>query len=359
MNQKKIDTLKEQLLAYGTGPLLSEMPRNTLEDKGIAGPTAAHRIEELHTPLNLAYVTFTTGSSAFQNMVGVTHQELPERIRAGKLALALCGVHPGDEIVVAYPPLVNVFCNQVFQEEQIRVRFLHRPSRDALLLELCSGAGCVIGESSFLCATLQEIQKMGLQQAVSRGLTLIASGTPLRDALLEEAARFPGAVVHDLYGCQEFGWLALDGVPLRPDVQTFRDPQCEGWHHLIVGGLPTGDMVPEGAHPLNPKGRICTPAIKRAGCELETVITAGTAGHIETMQKAARTILRIKSKLVYVSEEFQCGAPQTKLYIAPRGGKPQLHLRGPESTRLLDDLIAAQKMYQRMAKNDPVWSKLC
>ena len=354
-----MDILKKQLLAYGTGPLMSEMPRNTLEDKGIAGPTAAHRIEELHTPLNLAYVTFTTGSSAFQTIVGVTHQELAERVRAGKLALALCGVRPGDEIVVAYPPLVNVFCNRVFQEEQIRVRFLLRPSRDALLLELCSGANCVIGESSFLCATLQEIRKMGLRQAVSQGLTLIASGTPLRDELLEEAAHFPGTEVHDLYGCQEFGWIALDGVPLRPDVQTLRDPQCEGWRHLIVGGLPTGDMVPEGVHPLNQGGTICTPAIKRAQYELETVMTAGTVEHIETMQKAARTILRIKSKLVYVSAEFQCGAPQTELYIAARDGKPRFRLQGPEATKLLDDLIAAQKMYQRMAKNDPVWSKPC
>jgi hypothetical protein len=45
-------------------------------DKGIAGPTAAHVIEEIHTPLNLALVTFTTGSSAFQNIVGVTQNEL-------------------------------------------------------------------------------------------------------------------------------------------------------------------------------------------------------------------------------------------------------------------------------------------
>lgn len=354
-----IDTLKKQLLAYGTGPLLSEMPRNTLVDKGIAGSTAAHRIEELHTPLNLAYVTFTTGSSAFQNIVGVTHQELPERVRAGKLALKLCGVHSGDEIVVAYPPLVNVFCNRVFQEERIRVRFLCRPSRDALLLELCSGTNCVIGESSFLRATLQEIRKMELQQAVSQGLTLIASGTPLGNELLEEAAYFPGAKVHDLYGCQEFGWLALDGVPLRSDIQMFQDPQCGEWHHLIVGGLPTGDMVPEGVHPLNQRGPICTPGIKRAQCELETVITAGTVEHIETIQRAARTILRIKSKLVLMSAEFRCGAPQTELYVAARDGKPLLRLQGPGTTKLLDDLIAAQKMYQRMAKNDPVWSKSC
>lgn len=29
-------------------PTLAEMPRRTLSDKGIAGPTAAHVIEEIH-----------------------------------------------------------------------------------------------------------------------------------------------------------------------------------------------------------------------------------------------------------------------------------------------------------------------
>ena len=355
----ELEDLRKQLLAYGTGPLLPEMPRNTLEDKGIAGPTAAHRIEELHTPLNLAYVTFTTGSSAFQNIVGVTHQELPKRVRAGKQALALCGVHPGDEVVVTYPPLVNVFCNRVFQEEHIQVRFLDRPSRDALLLELCSGAECVMGESSFLCATLRQVRAMRLQQTVARGLTLIAAGTPLKSELLEEAAYFPEAQVHDLYGCQEFGWLVLDGVPLRPDVQLLRDPHREGWSHLIAGGLPTGDMVPDGTHPLNPAGHICTPAARRSDLELETVVTAGPVEHIETMRRAARTVLRLKAKAVHVPETFQCGAAQTALYLAVRGGEPLLQLQGPKSTKLLDDLIAAQKLYQHMAKNDPVWSKTC
>ncbi len=64
-------------------PTLAEMPRRTLSDKGIAGPTAAHVIEEIHTPLNLALVTFTTGSSAFQNIVGVTQNELLLRSAAG------------------------------------------------------------------------------------------------------------------------------------------------------------------------------------------------------------------------------------------------------------------------------------
>ena len=37
---------------FGSAPRLEEMPQRTLADKGIAGPTAAHVIEEVHTPLN-------------------------------------------------------------------------------------------------------------------------------------------------------------------------------------------------------------------------------------------------------------------------------------------------------------------
>ena len=89
-------------------PTLAEMPRRTLSDKGIAGPTAAHVIEEIHTPLNLALVTFTTGSSAFQNIVGVTQNELLLRSAAGKRVLAECGVTAGQHMValVVFSPLM-------------------------------------------------------------------------------------------------------------------------------------------------------------------------------------------------------------------------------------------------------------
>ena len=85
-----ITTLEWLTQAQPGIPSFEEMPRRTLNDKGIAGPTAAHVIEEIHTPLNLALVTFTTGSSAFQNIVGVTHDELALRTAAGKRALAAC-----------------------------------------------------------------------------------------------------------------------------------------------------------------------------------------------------------------------------------------------------------------------------
>lgn len=94
---------------FGSAPKLEEMPKRTLADKGIAGPTAAHVIEDVHTPLNLAYLTFTTGTSAFQNIVGVTYAELPARIRASVKILERAGLKRGDKLLVTYPPLVNVF----------------------------------------------------------------------------------------------------------------------------------------------------------------------------------------------------------------------------------------------------------
>lgn len=109
-------------------PTLTEMPRRTLSDKGIAGPTAAHVIEEIHTPLNLALVTFTTGSSAFQNIVGVTQNELPLRIAAGRRVLAECGVTAGQHMVVTYAPLVNVFTRQALDESGLHWSFYPAPA---------------------------------------------------------------------------------------------------------------------------------------------------------------------------------------------------------------------------------------
>ena len=79
-----MDMLKELeawVEEWGTAPLYEEMPRKTLADKGAAGPTAAHALEEIHTPLNIAYTTYTTGTSAFQNPVGIVYEELPEAVK--------------------------------------------------------------------------------------------------------------------------------------------------------------------------------------------------------------------------------------------------------------------------------------
>ena len=131
-----LENLKFMIDEFGTSPTLEEMKRRTLLDKGIAGPTAAHFIEEVHVPLNLSYLTFTTGSSAFQNIVGVTHSEIENRVKASHNALQKAGVKKGDKILFTYPPLVNVFSNRALKEYGVQWCFLQRSSRDAFLSKL-------------------------------------------------------------------------------------------------------------------------------------------------------------------------------------------------------------------------------
>ena len=138
---------------FGSAPTFAEMPRKTLADKGIAGPTAAHTIEEVHTPLNLAYLTFTTGSSAFQNIVGITFAELPARVKASFTVLERAGLKAGDKVLVTYPPLVNVFSGEAFKKYGLQWEFLVRSSRDAFLAALYEfQPKAVVGESSFIRA---------------------------------------------------------------------------------------------------------------------------------------------------------------------------------------------------------------
>ena len=255
-----ITTLEWLVDAQQGIPTLMEMPRRTLSDKGIAGPTAAHVIEEIHTPLNLALVSFTTGSSAFQNIVGVTHNELPLRIAAGKRVLAECGVTAGQHMVVTYAPLVNVFTRQALDESGLHWSFLSRSCRDALLVALCRQLpDVVVGESSFLRATLEQALKMNLKAYLPKTLTLITAGIPLDEALISLCASL-GYGLHDVYGCQEFGWLILDGLPLREDISLVAAPQGGDWREVIVGGLPTGDSFPvaTNGHPCNSQGKIQT-----------------------------------------------------------------------------------------------------
>ncbi len=355
----RIEELWEMIRNFGSGPLLEEMPRNTLWDKGIAGPTAAHRIEEIHTPLNLSYITCTTGSSAFQNIVGVTQAELPARIAAGRKALAGCGLKAGDCLVITYPPLVNVFARQALDEAGITVRFICRPSRDALLLELCSfQPKAVLGESSFLRAALVDAKRLNLWKSLPKGLTVIAAGTPMDPELGHLLADLPGAELHDLYGCQEFGWLVLDGVSLRKDVVVWDSGRKDRRVHLLAGGLPTGDCFLLGKNPLNPSGTILTQSGVRAEVEPEVTVLETSLSDPITAYRTARSILRIKGKIIRVSSSLLCGQPNTKLRLQIPGQPEYLDLNRPEQTKLFDDLAQAQKQYQREGKNDPVWNKV-
>ena len=344
--------LEELLMGFGSGPLLEEMPQNTLEDKGIAGPTAAHRIEQIHTPLNFAYLTCTTGSSAFQNLVGVVPQELPARISAGKLALERSGLRRGDVLVVTYPPLVNVFTRQALEEYGVTVRFIRRPSRDALLLELCQRPiHGVVGESSFLRAALVDARRMGLWNRLPRDLILLAAGTPLDPELEEVMSPLTNWRLHDLYGCQEFGWLVLDGIPLRGDITMWDAGREDGRRHLLAGGLPTGDCFL-----LGPGGRILTASGLRAKAEPEVILRATTLADPDTAARVARSILRIKAKIVRLDPELRYSQIHTRLRVKLPGQSEALELLGPDKTKQFDDLVEAQKQYQAR-KRDPVWSK--
>lgn len=355
-----LSDLEEHLDSMSSAPTLKTTPRLTLEDKGIAGPTGAHFIEELHTPFNIAYVTFTTGSSAYQNITGVTQAEIPDRVAASVKAMGLAGVKPGDRILFTYAPLVNVFPKQALTEYGVTWSFLKASSRDSLLLTLCKEQpGVVIGESSFLRATIESAVKMGLKDQLPKRVIFIAAGTPLDHGLVEAATKVMDSEVHDLYGCQEFGWLSLDGIPLRKDIvlHKFNDDDA---HDLIVGGLPTGDRFPvlKQGHNCNPNGKIITYARERGSAELETTIIESTAKGLDTVHRLAKTILRIKARIVRVSPDIVLDAPRTLVRVHPYGRHNDgVLIDGPEATLLIDSLLQSQKEYQSTRKNDPAWLK--
>ena len=360
---KEISAMVRQ---FGSAPTLAEMPRRTLQDKGIAGPTSAHTIEEIHTPLNLAYVTFTTGTSAFQNIVGITFEELPERIKASQKALAMAGLKQGDTVVVTYPPMVNVFSGKDLKESGLTWNFLLRSSRDAFLAALYEEQpAAVVGESSFLRAALEDAVHLGVAEELPQGLVLLAAGTPLDLELIPVAKKVLGAAVHDLYGCQEFGWAALDGIPLREDIELvpFRNRAGNEMYEMVVGGIPTGDSFPvsPSGHVCNREGTVITYRRERTYPEYEVVVKETPVSSKVTVDRAARSILRIKGRVVKVAPDVRTGAACTRLELIPdavqgTAGAPAV-ITGPVKTKLFDDLVRAQLDYQQNGKADPVWKK--
>lgn len=360
-------TMLEMLVRdMATAPTLAEMPRRTLFDKGIAGPTSAHVIEQLHTPLNLACVTFTTGSSAFQNIVGVTHEELPQRLEATMRALTLAGVTHEQRMLVTYPPLINVFGSGALAAAGIGHGFLQRSCQDALLLALAKeDYRVVLGESSFLRATLQQAIIMDMAELLPKGLCLLTAGTPL-DLELLELARQLDYRVHDLYGTQEFGWLTLDGIPLREDLSMVSSPLGQDYVEVVVGGLPTGDSFPLSAqgHICNHQGRLLTYKRRRTQPNYEVVVTATPCHSRELIERTARTLLRIKGCIVKVAADLTLGAENTQLRLTP--SLPQgetlpscreIRLTGPHATLLFDTLVQAQLTFETQSKGDPAWLK--
>lgn len=351
---------------FGSAPTYNEMPRKSLEDKGIAGPTAAHVIEEVHTPLNFSYLTFTTGSSAFQNIVGITFAEMPRRVQASHTVLKRAGLKAGDKVLATYPPLVNVFSGDALKSYGLEWQFLVRSSRDAFLAALYEfRPKAVVGESSFIRAALEDAKHMGVADELPQKLILLTAGTPLDLELLPIAEEVLKAEVHDLYGCQEFGWLCMDGIPVRDDIQLVRAPGGTGkeMYELVVGGLPMGDSFPvtESGHVCNRNGKIITYRRERTYPEYEVIVKATTLTSAVTLNRVARSILRIKGRIVKISPDVKTNAEHTVLELRPdyitAGLQEGIIIEGPEKTYLFDDMVQAQLDYQQKAKADPTWTK--
>ena len=152
---------------------------------------------------------------------------------------------------------------------------------------------------------------MGFAGEFQKQCIFLTAGTPLDEELLPVAEKF-GFEVHDLYGCQEFGWLTLDGVPLRDDISLVPSPKGKEYKELVVGGLPMGDsfLISEAGHVCNQAGKIITYKRERTYPEYDVVITHTPCETAETVQRAARSILRIKGRIVRVSRgacDFCCG----------------------------------------------------
>jgi len=354
----KLAELREYITHYGTAPTLAGMQRRTLKSKGIAGPTGAHVIEEVHTPFNLSYITVTTGTTAFQNLVGVTDEELTDRITASQRALELAGIQRDNRMLITYPPLVSVFPWEALLQAGVDWFFLQASGRDALVLALCEEKpSVVVGESAFMRAALLDAEKLGLASLLPQGLKLLAAGTPLDPELIVTARRLCGGEVHDLYGCQEFGWILLDGIPLRDDI-TLLPGDKPGIFELLVGGLSTGDFFPvlESGHSCNCEGKVITYSRRRGAEETETTVLETTASGRETVERLAKTILRIKAKIVRVPQDIKLGAERTVLSVK-RYSQPQPAVIIKEKTNLFDSLLAAQIKYQGQSKTDPAWIK--
>mgnify|MGYP007079298773 FL=1 len=150
----------------------------------------------------------------------------------------------------------------------------------------------------------------------------MTAGTPLDLELLPVAQELLQAEVHDLYGCQEIGWLAMDGIPVRDDIELTPAAIRGGqqYYELIAGGLPMGDSFPcsESGHVCNKAGKIITYRRERTYPEYEVIVKATTLASAVTLNRVARSILRIKGRIVKVSPEVQVNAEQTIIGTAGR-----------------------------------------
>jgi hypothetical protein len=79
---------------------------------------------------------------------------------------------------------------------------------------------------------------------------------------------------------------------------------------------------------------------------------------IKPNSKIAKTILRIKAKVVRVSPDLKLDSDNTVLEIYDPGNPSETYvIQGPENTRMIDSLLQAQMEYQSQKKTDLTWIK--
>lgn len=204
---------------------------------------------------------------------------------------------------------------------------------------------------------------MGIAEYLPRKMIVLVAGTPLDLELPGVASEVLDAKVYDLYGCQEFGWLTVDGVPVREDLSLVPSPVAgASMFEVVVGGLPMGDTFPvaESGHVSNRAGKIITYRRERTTPEYEVIVKETPLSSAVTIGRTARTILRIKGRVVKVDPQVKTSAPHTVLELRPGDGTlldSPIMIHGPKLTDMFDDLIKAQLDYQQTSKSDPVWSK--
>ncbi|MHC1605200.1 MAG: acyl carrier protein [Candidatus Methanofastidiosia archaeon] len=358
--------LKESVTLYSTVPSFDEMQRRTLADKGINGPTAAHIIEEVHTPLNYAYITFTTGTTAWQNIVGITPHEKEYRKNVGINALRMAGVKKGDNALFCYPPLLNAITRDALEDLGVSWMFLTKSSRDSFLMDVYyKEPNIIFGESTFLKVALQDAIKLDVADALPHVDIVNCIGTPLDLDAVEVIRDVLGAHVNDIYGNQEFGWITKNGKPMREDISFIPSKVGKDYRETVVGGLPTGDSFPvvSSGHLLDREGKVVTYMRRRTLPDYEVYVRETTLNAKETVERACRTILRIKSKVVKVPDDIVLDADRTVLELKPAliprdyDKEEPIIIKGPVKTKMFDLLVQAQLDYQTLSVKDPCWVK--
>ena len=91
------------------------------------------------------------------------------------------------------------------------------------------------------------------------------------------------------------------------------------------------------------------------------IVKATTLTSTVTLGRVARSILRIKGRVVKISPDVKTSSEHTVLELRPdyisAGIQEGIIIEGPEKTKFFDDMVQAQLDYQQKAKADPTWTK--